>query len=270
MIEKKYYINIEKNELLCDQFRISISLFLSEFMHITNFMEISKRKQFHDIATDMVELLLELESGSKETNQHIELIKKYHKLDGDDTTNIDLLMEKLYHKLVDVMPVARMCLMEAVKRTEACREDASLQIKEEESRLLYAEKLTPLSVEQSALISRIIGKQKAKVNCKEYIQHNMNRENHVAKFLCTIYLESAFSEFISVGLLKSAVELDIVTESDISNILKKNGDKRDYEWYMEEQCSCFLHDETIIKISEILQVSTDSIENELGFKCFSV
>ena len=108
------------------------------------------------------------------------------------------------------------------------------------------------------------------IRFREYIQHNMNRENNVAKFLCTLYLESAFSEFISVGLLKSAVELDIVTESDISNILKKHGDKRDYEWYMEDQCSCFLHDETIIKISEILQLATDSIENELGFGCSSV
>ena len=50
----------------------------------------------------------------------------------------------------------------------------------------------------------------------------------------------------------SLVQDDILEGFDISDLLEKYGDKRDYEWYSEDFLGSDLSDETILRINDVL------------------
>lgn len=62
------------------------------------------------------------------------------------------------------------------------------------------------------------------------------KECVAAELWCSILIHSLSHEYITYGQMLSLVEDDILTATDISNLLEFYGEKRDFEWYSEELC----------------------------------
>ena len=64
----------------------------------------------------------------------------------------------------------------------------------------------------------------------------------------------------------SLVQDRIIEEIDITHLLDKYGDERDYEWYYEDFLGCDLSDETILCAEDILALAEPKFKEILGFR----
>lgn len=67
-------------------------------------------------------------------------------------------------------------------------------------------------------------------------------------------------------LMKSLVEYNILSESDITDILSRIGDKHDYEWYEEDFMGINLLDETILPNELIIPLVEPIFEKGLNLR----
>lgn len=73
-----------------------------------------------------------------------------------------------------------------------------------------------------------------------------------------------FDEYLPFGLLKSIVEERILSEGNVTDLLRECGCDRDWEWYSEDFLGCDLLDKTIIKIDRILEELEPIFMNKLN------
>ena len=82
----------------------------------------------------------------------------------------------------------------------------------------------------------------------------------------SLLVQSICSKYITHGQMLSLVQDRIIEEIDISDLLDKYGDERDYEWYSEDFLGCDLSDETIIQVDDILALAEPKFKEILGFR----
>lgn len=81
----------------------------------------------------------------------------------------------------------------------------------------------------------------------------------------SILAQSVYSKYITHGQMLSLVQDRFLDESDISDLLEKYGDERDYEWYSESFLGNDLSDKTILLIDDILALAEPKFRDVLGF-----
>ena len=129
---------------------------------------------------------------------------------------------------------------------------------EEELRILYDDSYKSL-------------KRLAKIKLKKYA----NKHYEVAEYYCARFqkqqdeeiMKILFSEEISYGLMLRLVENEILTEFEITKLLKdKYNIEKDYEWYSEDFIGCGLDESTDIRIEDVLHICIGRIEKIIGTK----
>ena len=111
----------------------------------------------------------------------------------------------------------------------------------------------------------LINLQRAKIKCPEYDMNN--QEIQVTNMWCEILILSLSMDTITNGLMKRAVENDILSETDINTLLKKKCHlDKDYEWYSEELLGCTLDEPTDIKIKDFLPLCEIKFREILGIR----
>lgn len=102
--------------------------------------------------------------------------------------------------------------------------------------------------------------QKAKIKSDLY-----EKKIHITKLWCDLLISSIFSEVISYGQMLRLVENDVVSESELTELLEdKYNIEKDYEWYTEDFISYRLEKDTDIKIEDICQLYTKRMEKIIG------
>ncbi|MBR6925022.1 MAG: hypothetical protein IKH50_10870 [Oscillospiraceae bacterium] len=105
-------------------------------------------------------------------------------------------------------------------------------------------------------VQRLLWIQKSKKE-RGYFENKQKEkeEIHATELLCSILIHSLYSDFINQAQMQSLIEEDILSECEISKILESYGDRRDYEWYSEDFLGSELSVDTILKISDILNIA---------------
>lgn len=85
-------------------------------------------------------------------------------------------------------------------------------------------------------------------------QDYLRKEIIVAELWCSILIHGLTSKFLKYSDMKSLVEQEILDEYDISGLLARLGDKRDYEWYEEDYMGNQLMDDTSIPNYMLLDI----------------
>lgn len=85
-----------------------------------------------------------------------------------------------------------------------------------------------------------------------------------AELWCSILIHSLGHECITHGQTLSLVEDDILTVTDISNLLESYGEKRDFEWYSEDYAGKSLSKNIDLKIEDILEMAEPLFKNILS------
>lgn len=86
-------------------------------------------------------------------------------------------------------------------------------------------------------------------------EEQKKKECVAAELWCSILIHSLSHEYITYGQMLSLVEDDILTATDISNLLEFYGEKRDFEWYSEDYAGKSLSKNTDLKIEDILEMA---------------
>lgn len=94
---------------------------------------------------------------------------------------------------------------------------------------------------------------------------NTEKEQKALLLWISILVRSIFSKYITHGQMLSLVQDRFLDESDISDLLEKYGDERDYEWYSESFLGNDLSDKTILLIDDILALAEPKFRDILGF-----
>ena len=94
---------------------------------------------------------------------------------------------------------------------------------------------------------------------------NAEKEQKALLLWISILARSVYSKYITHGQMLSLVQDRFLDESDISDLLEKYGDKRDYEWYSEDFLGSNLSDKTILLIDDILAFAEPKFKDILGF-----
>lgn len=94
---------------------------------------------------------------------------------------------------------------------------------------------------------------------------NTEKEQKALLLWISILARSIFSKYITHGQMLSLVQDRFLDESDISDLLEKYGDERDYEWYSESFLGIDLSDKTILLIDDILALAEPKFRDILGF-----
>lgn len=98
-------------------------------------------------------------------------------------------------------------------------------------------------------------------------QNNYVEKEQTAFLLwISILTQSICSKYITHGQMLSLVQDRIIEEIDITHLLDKYGDERDYEWYSEGFLGCDLSDETILCVKDILAFAEPKFKEILGFR----
>ena len=104
-----------------------------------------------------------------------------------------------------------------------------------------------------------------KVKMKTDLYQLDEKEINITKVLCDLLISSVFSEVISYGLMLRLVENKVLTESEITEMLKEQYDiEKDYEWYSEDFIGCGLEEPTDIKIEDVLGLCEERISKIIG------
>lgn len=92
------------------------------------------------------------------------------------------------------------------------------------------------------------------------------KENSSAELWCDMLTHSCLGDKLPYYLMKSLVEHDIISEFDITEILNRLGDKRDFEWYDEGFMGSDLMDETILSNASIMPLVEPVFEKNLNLR----
>ena len=107
--------------------------------------------------------------------------------------------------------------------------------------------------------------QQAKIKSDQYKMDK--NEINITRAWCDLLVSSIFSEEISYGLMLRLVENEILTEFEITKLLKdKYNIEKDYEWYSEDFIGCGLDESTDIRIEDVLHICIGRIEKIIGTK----
>ena len=114
-------------------------------------------------------------------------------------------------------------------------------------------------------IRKLLLLQKAKIKSEFYEMDE--KEINMTRTWCDVFISSIFTEMISYGLMLRLVENEMITESEITDLLetKYNIDK-DFEWYSEDFIGCELDEITDIRIEDVLKLCTDRVDKIIGVK----
>ena len=105
--------------------------------------------------------------------------------------------------------------------------------------------------------------QKAKIKSDLYEMDE--KEGNITRLWCDLLISSIFSEVISHGMMLRLVENEILTESEIFELLEgKYGIGKDYEWYSEDFMGCGLEEPTDIRIEDIMEVCRERVGKVVG------
>lgn len=114
-------------------------------------------------------------------------------------------------------------------------------------------------------IRKLLLLQKAKIKSGQYKMDK--NEIDITRVWCDLLVSSVFSEVISYGLMLRLVENEILTEFEITKLLKdKYNIEKDYEWYSEDFIGCGLDESTDIRIEDVLHICIGRIEKIIGTK----
>lgn len=100
------------------------------------------------------------------------------------------------------------------------------------------------------------------------VEQRISIEKEHTAFLLwiSVLAQSICSKYITHGQMLSLVQDRIIEEIDITHLLDKYGDERDYEWYSEDFLGCDLSDETILCAEDILALAEPKFKEILGFR----
>ena len=152
---------------------------------------------------------------------------------------------------------------------EMVREDEEMLVKENE-RLQTVKKLLQengIDVKrgQSTLerIRNLITLEKAKRASLVYQEEE--REERVTHLWCTLLLSSLLSDYLTYGEAESVVENGILTEEEVTDLLKNRyGMEKDWEWYSEDYLGSCHEKKTAIRFSDVFEKGQKRVDEVLG------
>ena len=114
-------------------------------------------------------------------------------------------------------------------------------------------------------VAYLMNLQRAKVECPE--NKVKEQEIHATSMWCELLILSLSTDTVTNGLMKRAVEDDILSGIEAAGLLNERGTiGRDYEQYCEEHLGCSLDEATDISIKDFLGLCEKRFQEILGIK----
>lgn len=167
---------------------------------------------------------------------------------------------------IDLTPELDRCVKYSMKALE--REEEKERKEKERVELVHkllsengiGEERSESAVER---IQNLIALEKAKRECPDYRRDET--EEAVTRLWCHILLTSLMSDYLECGEMESLVSYDIVTEHEFTDLLQNRYSMdEDWECYSEDFFSSTPDEETVIRISDVLEIGEKRVAAVLG------
>lgn len=265
----RQWINIKGRKLLCTEF----IYILDRYRCCSLLRKCGER--IYEQYCHMIYVLQELTSDYMEgenyvRNQLADFFKNNY-MDMPTERKLPEALEEIFRQLeskldIDFTEMLEQCVLRTKEEYLRIQE---LNTKEEKRILLIKSLMEESKIDKSNdkepenKVKNLLLLQKAKIKSDLYEMDE--KEIHITKLWCDLLISSIFSEVISYGQMLRLVENDVVTESELTELLKdKYNIEKDYEWYAEDFIGCGLEEDTDIKIEDIWQLYTKRMEKIIG------
>ena len=227
------------------------------------------RNQYNYMIYVLQELAYDYHEGSDYILDHLEDFITRHYMKMPKERMLPEALEELFNQMqsrlrINLSEMLDECVKNSLK-TYRHMQDTERERAEREA-LIRA-----LPVNHGDLASRdpvrkvgyLMNLQRAKMNCPDY---KVNRqETEVAGIWCELLILSISMDTVTNGLMKRAVEDEVLSEVDISGLLRNRcGIDKDYEWYADRFLGCSLDEPTDISIKDFLGVCEERFREILG------
>lgn len=217
------------------------------------------------------ELAYNYHEGSDYVLDHLEDFIKRHYMKMPAERRLPEALEELFNQMQDSLHInLSEMLDECVINSEKTYRHMQEMERQENERVALIQSLPVRGgdIDSRDVVKKVcylINLQRAKIKCPEYEVNK--QEVHATSLWCELLILSLSADTITNGMMKRAVEDDILSEADITGLLRQKCHvDKDYEWYSEELLGCILDESTDIKIKDFLSLCETRFRKILGIR----
>ena len=229
------------------------------------------RNQYNYMIYVLQELAYDYHEGSDYVLDHLEDFITRHYMKMPMERRLPEALEELFNQMqarlhINLTEVLDECVKNSLKTYQHMQDT-------EKAEGERAALIRSLSVRHSDIASRdpvkkvcyLMSLQRAKMKCPEY--RISRQETQATSIWCELLILGLSADMITSGLLKRAVEDDILSEIDVSGLLRgRRHVEKDYEEYLEEISGFALDEPTDIPIQDFLGLCEGRLREIIGIK----
>ena len=217
------------------------------------------------------ELAYDYHEGSDDVLDHLEDFITRHYMSMPAERRLPQALEELFNQMrhrlrINLSEMLDECLKNSMKTYQLMQDTE----KAESERVALIQSLPVrhgdiASKDMTRKVAYLMNLQKAKVECPEY--NVKEQEIHATSMWCELLILSLSIDTVTNGLMKRAVEDDILSGIEVAGLLSERGTMgRDYEQYCEEHMGCSLDEPTDIPIRDFLGLCERRLQEILGIR----
>lgn len=229
------------------------------------------RNQYNYMIYVLQELAYDYHEGSDYVLDHLEDFITRHYMKMPVERKLPEALEELFNQMqrrlhINLSEMLDECVKNSLKTYQLMQDTEKAESEREAL-------IRSLPVRHSDISSRNLTKkvsylmelQKAKVECPDY--RVKEQEIRATGMWCELLILSLSTDTVTHGLMKRAVEDDILSEIEVSGLLSgKCRMEKDYEQYCEEHLGCSEDELTDIPIRDFLGLCEGRFREILGIK----
>lgn len=224
--------------------------------------------QYNYMVCALQELTFDYHQGSDCIPERREDFIRRHCLEMPEERRLPEALEELFNQMQEILHVNLSEMLDecAINSTKTHRRMQEAQRRERER--MERIKSLPVrgDIESGDAIEKVcylLNLQREKMRCPDY--RVGQQETAAVSMWCELLIASLSVDTVTNGLMKRAVENDILSEGEITALLReKCRIEKDYEWYSEDLLGCILDEPTDIRIRDFLPLCERRFREILG------